>query len=185
MGYVTETGSTVSIGLNEALSDSALLRTLAHELSHLNQKRYYAADLEHRLCPRDRVVWERLLEGEADARAARVIQAVNRRLSKDILPCDRGGLRVFNWLAGKLCSGRKMAALVFKNYQRSREAAGYDAEMWAWAQKVPLSKRLSLTDVFNDCADLFRNGKTLYLGAKNMPDLARKVSCYIPKFKGA
>lgn len=176
--YVTESNS---VALCERLNDYQLLRTLTHELAHMHQFQHIPVELEDNFTARDYMIFSRLLEGEADARAARVIQAINRAYGSDILPNCRGGFRPFNWLAGKFSGAVAVAERSFRKFQGSADAHAYDREAVAAASKV--KKTQSLSAAFNNAsiAGLFKNGDTLYLGAKTMPELIEKVSAYLPR----
>lgn len=175
-----------AIALCEKLNDYQLLRTLTHELSHLHQFQYIPVDIDEHLSPRDNMIFYRLLEGEADARAARVIQAINRAHGRDILPNCRSGFRPFNWLVGKFSSAVKVAENSFKKFQTSYTSDSYDREAYEVAGVNQGKKRQKLTDAFNNAsiAHLFKNGDAYYLGAKDMPELIEKVATFLPRRMG-
>ena len=108
-------------------------------------------------------------------------QRFNRAHGRDILPNCRGGFRPFNWLIGKFSNAVRVAEHSFAKFQASPTAEHYDLE----AQREASGKRgkASLSAVFNEVsvARLFQNGKTLYLGAKTMPELIEKVGAFVPR----
>ncbi len=182
---------TVSIRLNELVEDGELVSTLIHELRHFQQNVALNFSRLNLLSPLERVIFNRLIEGDANAYAARAVLHI-RQATKLPLPSQlHGSVSPITLLKARVSDPAYICNAVFKNFQKEETrdyleefAYSYDRQEVINLHENGRKATGRIVDVFNDAASIFsyeRNGRRrLYLQSKTLPELVAKVESHLP-----
>lgn len=183
------------IELNVRLSPKKLVFALAHELYHVEQNTHVPFKDEKRyLSNKDRVLINRLYEGDANARAALLITRINEQ-HKLNLPADFKnlfsfpGLTVLQNTMQRLLkyksSDEKILRTTFRNFQLQAMIGvpNYDSDFHAKKSPVAEKRKGLYSETFNKLSHTTsagRPGFSYFKGHTTNADFFRKLTDYVP-----
>jgi hypothetical protein len=161
-----------------------LVDVATHELTHVEQDIALDCNLGRveKLDPLQRILYHRLVEGDANARAAFITSQIAAKTGLPLKIC-------YSKHAQRMDKPSSVLASAFRNFQKEQLAATKEysfAILMTYDHYVVQKSNpfnLQLTEVFTDAARFFKgraeNKTGFYLDAVNFADMLEKTSAYV------